>query len=74
MRNTTLINTAKKILKDLLVQCTPEQQLMFKRMYCHTNLEASIEEAVDQMDTSKMDHAISQCERSIEKNNQKLVE
>jgi hypothetical protein len=66
--NETLKNSAKTILKELLAQCTEPQQLMFKRMYCHENLNASIDEAVDQMDESKMDHAISQCERTVAKN------
>ena len=66
--NPTLSKLAKDTLKNLLSQCTEPQQLLFKRMYCHKNLDASIEEAVDQMDESKMDHAITQCERTVEKN------
>lgn len=47
---------------------------MFKRMYCHKNLEASPEEAIDQMDPEKMDWAITQCEQTLEKrkNNETL--
>ena len=67
MQNKTLIAAAKKILKKLLPQCTPGEQLMFKRMYCHKNLEASPEEAIDQMNPEKMDWAITQCESTIEK-------
>jgi hypothetical protein len=69
MKNQTLINAAKQILKDLLSKCTEPQQMLFKKMYCHKNLELSIDEAVDQMDTDKMDWAISQVERTIQKNN-----
>lgn len=58
----------KDILKNLLAQCTEPQQLMFKRMYCHKNLDATIEEAVEQMDETKIDHAITQCERTVAKN------
>lgn len=65
MKNNTLINAAKNILKELLAKCNPAQQMMFKRMYCHTNLELPINEAVDQMDVNKIDHAITQTERSI---------
>lgn len=68
MKSETLINTARQILKDLLAQCTEEQQLFFKRMYSHKNLELHINDAVDQMDTEKIDWAIRQVERTIEKN------
>lgn len=66
--NETLKNNAKKYLKELLAQCTEGQQLMFKRMYCHKNLDATIDEAVDQMDESKIDWATTQCERTVANN------
>ena len=66
--NPTLAKLGKDMLKNLLNDCTEPQQMMFKRMYCHKNLDASIEEAVDQMDESKIDHAITQCERTVAKN------
>ncbi len=66
--NSTLENSGKTILKELLAQCDGPQQLMFKRMYCHTNLEADINAAVDQMDASKIDWAISQVERTVANN------
>lgn len=66
--NTNFANAGKKILKELLAKCTEQQQIMFKRMYCHNNLTLSINEAVDQMDESKIDWAITQCERTIDKN------
>ena len=65
--NALLKNAAKTILKNLLVQCTDDQQMMFKRMYCHKNLELSINEAVDQMKDDKIDWAITQTERTVEK-------
>ena len=68
MKNKTLINVSRQLLKDLLSQCTEGQQLMFKRMYCHRNLELPINEAVDQMDPDKIDFAITQTERSVAKN------
>ena len=66
--NETLKNAAKTILKDLLAQCTEGQQMMFKRMYSHNNLELPINDVVDQMSEDKIDWAISQCERTVEKN------
>lgn len=71
MKNETLKTAAKNILKDLLAKCTEGQQLMFKRMYSHKNLEISINDAVDKMDSSKIDFAITQVERTIEKNSSK---
>ena len=64
----TLKNAAKTILKELLAQCTEGQQMMFKRMYSHNNLELPINDVVDQMSEDKIDWAISQCERTVEKN------
>lgn len=66
--NKTLSKSGRDILKGLLAKCTDAQQLMFKRMYSHKNIEVSIDKAVDNMDDSKIDHAISQCERTVEKN------
>lgn len=68
MTNETLKNAAKEILKELLNKCPEEQQLMFKKMYCHKNLELSINDAVDQMAEDRIDWAITQTERTIEKN------
>lgn len=69
--NQTLANSGKEILKGLLAQCSEPQQLMFKRMYCHKKLELPINDAVDQMADDKISHAITQCERTVEKNNDK---
>jgi len=51
----------KTVLTELLGQCTPKQQDLFNRMY--GSLEAIPEE--------KIDWAIQQCERTVEKNNTK---
>ena len=68
MQNETLKFAAKNILKNLLSQCTEGQQMLFKRMYSHNNLDLSINDVVDNMDPDKMDWAISQCERTLNKN------
>lgn len=49
----------RQTLRDLLDQCTEPQKNLFKRMYG----------TVSTMDKSKIDWAIQQCERTIEKNN-----
>ena len=66
--NETLKETAKQFLKDLLSECTEVQQTMFKRMYCHKTLDLPINDAVEQMADDKIDWAITQCERSVQKN------
>lgn len=65
--NETLKAAAKKILKDLLADCTESQHLVFKRLYSHKNLELPINDVVDQMPDDKLDWAITQVERTISK-------
>lgn len=71
--NKTIKNLAKEMLKELLSECTEGQQIMFKRMYCHKNLELPINEAVDQMADDKIDLAMTQVERTVEKNRAALL-
>jgi hypothetical protein len=66
--NELLKDSAKAILLDLLNQCTDGQQFVFKRMYSHGNLELPINKVVDNMPDEKLDWAISQCQRTINKN------
>jgi len=68
MHNETIIKMSKKLLTDLLLTCTEPQQLLFKKMYCHKNMDYSIPDAVEQMDVDKIDHAMTQVEKTIEKN------
>jgi hypothetical protein len=69
MDNSLNIKTlGRDILKDLLSQCTEGQQMLFKRMYSHDNLERDINDAVDQMPDDKINWAISQCERTVYNN------
>lgn len=64
-------------MKDLLAQCTNEQQNMFKIMYVRDGGRRSVDDAkamdikdcVDLMDDDKIDIAIGQCERTIQKTN-----
>ena len=63
--NKTLEESNRKILKDLLSQCTKPQQGMFKRMYSHENLELPIDKVVDNMDSSKLDLATTQVENTL---------
>lgn len=71
--NVTLKNFSIKTLKELLYQCTDEQQLMFKRFYAKGDLTKTIDQVVETMDEEKYDHAIYQCERTIENNKSSLL-
>lgn len=68
--NETLKKAAQSILKDLLHRCTEDQRNFFKRMYSHKDLDLPIDKVVEQMDESKYDHAITQCENQVKKNEQ----
>ncbi|MFA5174745.1 MAG: hypothetical protein WC438_06185 [Candidatus Pacearchaeota archaeon] len=59
--NILLRKEAEKILIDLLSQCKKEQVDFFNRMY------KSVEEIPDE----KIDRAIDQCKRTIDKNAKK---
>lgn len=72
MRNDTLITAGRNILKKLLTECTEEQQLVFKKMYSNNNNQLPINEVVDKMNPDKIDWAISQCERTVEKNRKEV--
>ena len=48
----------RKLVRDLLVQCTDEQQKFFNRMYG----------SIETISEDKMRHAYSQCERTLLKN------
>ena len=56
-----------EILKRLK-QCTAEQQLIFKRMYSHNNLDSSLESIVASMSEDKLDWAMSQLKNTLLKN------
>ena len=63
--NKTIENMIRTKLKELVVQCTEEQQLLFKRMYSHDDLELPIEQVVDNMYDVQLDTAFSQVERTL---------
>jgi len=67
--NEFLINAGKVELKELLSQCTEGQQYMFKRMYAFGKLDLSIDDVVDKMDEHKIDWALQQCQKTVDKNN-----
>ena len=67
--NQTIETFSRETLKEKLALCTSAQQLFFKRMYSHKNLEADINDVVDRMPTDKISWALTQVEKTLEKNN-----
>ena len=67
MNNETIIKYSRNKIKRLLYKCTEAEQLRFKRMYSHKNLEASINHVVEHMDSSKLDWALTQIENTLKK-------
>ena len=58
---------ARKTLKEGLAQCSDGEQLLFKRMYAHGNLDRSIDEVVGNMDSDRLDRAMDQVKRTLDK-------
>lgn len=65
--NSQLQSYARKSLRESLAKCTNHQQLFFKRMYAHGNLNMPINDVVDQMPEEKLDWAMQQVERTLAK-------
>lgn len=52
-------------IKGLMHKLTEDQQMIFKRMYSHEDLEKDIIKVVDDMDGTKLDWALQQVERTL---------
>lgn len=65
--NKQLQDYARTELKEGLAMLPEKQQLFFKRMYSHQNLEANINDVVDSMPEDKLDWAMQQVQRSLDK-------
>lgn len=63
--NKMLANFARQYLKEGLAKCTPNQVMLFKRMYSHTDLDADIESVVETMPDEKLDWAMQQVQRQL---------
>lgn len=64
--NDKLQNYARSELKKMLAKCTEPQQLLFKRMYSHSDLTLDINSVVDNMPEDKLDWAMQQCQRTLQ--------
>jgi hypothetical protein len=71
------LNTVKDFRKNLLIdlynQCNPDQQLMFRRMYSHKNLDLSIDSIVEIIPEDRLDWATQQCENTIKSNKKRTM-
>lgn len=65
--NEKLAEFARKEIKEGLKKLDNVHFLLFKRMYSHNNLDATIDEAVDNMKDEQLDLALGQVERTLKK-------
>jgi hypothetical protein len=65
--NEQLQTHARDILKEGLAQCSNGEQLSFKRMYSHNNLDMPIDEVIDNMEPDRLDWAMDQVRRTLDK-------
>lgn len=65
--NEELQTFARNQLKEDLALLPEANQRIFKRMYSHENLEADINDVVDAMPEEKLDWAMQQVQRTIDK-------
>ena len=65
--NSQLQDFARTELKEGLARLPESHHLIFKRMYSHLNLSAPINQVVDNMHEDKLDWAMQQVQRSLDK-------
>lgn len=63
--NKQLQEFARSEIKKGLAQCTEGQQMVFKRMYAHKNLDMPIDQVVNGIPIEKLDWAMQQVERTV---------
>jgi len=65
--NNQIQDFARSTLKDGLIKLPENWQRMFKRMYSPDDLSANIEDVVDMVPEDKLDWAMQQVQRSLDK-------
>lgn len=65
--NDQLQQFARNKIKNGLVKLPESNQLLFKRMYSHKDLTLDIEDVVDLIPEDKLDWAMQQVQRSLDK-------
>lgn len=71
-----LVTLARQMLKDGLAKCDPKQHELFKLMYARNGGKRSVDDAkamdinavVDEMPEDKLSWALTQVERTVDKN------
>jgi len=64
--NTKLQDFARQKILDGLGKLEPEHHLLFRRMYSHKNLDADLENVVQNMPEDKLDWAMQQVQKSVD--------
>ena len=70
--NDQLQTYARKTLKEGLMRLPESSQFLFKRMYSHNNLDADINDVIDSMAEDKLDRAMQQVQKSLDKQAHKI--
>ena len=65
--NKDIENYIRSEIKSNLEKCTDDQVMLFKRMYCHKNLDANIDEAVNSVPSEGLDWAYTQVTNTLKK-------
>lgn len=65
--NDTMQIFARNELKEGLAQLSDAHRHFFKRMYSHENLDLDIDTVVDNMPEEKLDNAMMQVQRTLDK-------
>lgn len=67
--NEQLQTYARNTLKEGLAQCSEGEQLLFKRMYSHDNLDMPLSKIVNNMEPEKLDWAMDQVRKTLRRRN-----
>lgn len=62
-----LLKEKREILLDMILKCSDDAQMVFRRMYSHKNLELPLSEVVAIMPEENLDWAIVQAENTLKK-------
>lgn len=65
--NQQLEELARTTIKEGLARLSEGNRMMFKRMYAHGNLNTPIDEVVDKMPADKLENAMDQVQRTLDK-------
>ena len=69
--NKQLSEYARETIKAGLAKLPESNQLIFKRMYSPDDLGAEINSVVDSMPNDRLDHAVTQVQRTLDKGSAK---